>query len=283
MYSSLMPFMLGIHPSFAESIELAARHGFAGVDVNGESLLSLTPQDIEHLRERFAQTSTRPGYVALPPGRLPVSQKDWDEAIAHWPRIARIASELGYTRSALVLLPFHESLDRAAALDEHKLRLQKAAPILGEYGIQLGLEYIPAPSRRAPYRTHTVWTLDGMLEFLDQVGEPNLGLMLDTFHWHGAGETADDLKKLRLEQIVVVHANDAPDIPLDQQVVTQRALPGATGVIDNRSFFQTLQELGYDGPVTCEPMQAAIDALKLQDANAICARVKQALDSVLSF
>jgi sugar phosphate isomerase/epimerase len=282
MYSSLMPQMLGLRANLGESIELAGRHGFRGVDADGASLSSLSNDEIVRLRERFAATATIPGYIGLPPGRMPLDGSQWDDAIAAWPRIAQVARELGYERTALVLLPFHESLEREAALDEHERVLRQIAPILGDYGLRLGLEYVAAPSRRAPYATHTLWNLAGMMELLERVEAPNLGVMLDTFHWHGAGETAADLERLRSEQIVVVHANDAPDIPLDQHTVMQRALPGATGVVDSTAFFQTLKKLGYDGPVTCEPMQPAIDALHCQDADEVCALVKTALDRVLA-
>jgi predicted xylose isomerase-like sugar epimerase len=42
-------------------------------------------------------------------------------------------------------------------------------------------------------------------------------------------------------------------VPLDAQVDNVRALPGETGVIDIAGFLQTLQKIGYDGPVTPEP------------------------------
>jgi sugar phosphate isomerase/epimerase len=69
MFSSLMPGMLGIQCSFDHAIDLAARHGFQGVDVAMDTLASLTPDDVVRLREKFAATGTRPGYCALPTGQ----------------------------------------------------------------------------------------------------------------------------------------------------------------------------------------------------------------------
>ncbi len=48
--------------------------------------------------------------------------------------------------------------------------------------------------------------------------------------------------------------NEAPKgIPVDQQVDNRRGLPGATGVIDLKTFLGAMVQIGYDGPVLCEP------------------------------
>ena len=78
--------------------------------------------------------------------------------------------------------------------------------------------------------------------------------MLDTFHWHAAGETVDDLRGLTDQQIVVVHLNDAPrGRHLDELDVRDRELPAVTGVIDLKGFMTTLAEVGYTGPLSAEP------------------------------
>ena len=87
----------------------------------------------------------------------------------------------------------------------------------------------------------------------EEIG-PNVGLLLDCWHWHTSGGTTDDLREVPERKIVYVHVNDAPSgVPLDQHIDNQRALPGATGVIDIRGFLMTLEQIGYDGPVTPEP------------------------------
>src|SRR5262249_8583745 len=91
---------------------------------------------------------------------------------------------------------------------------------------------------------------------------PNVGLLLDCWHWYTAHETADDLRALRGDDVVVVHVNDAPSgVQIDEQIDNKRALPGATGVIDIKTFLSVLRENGYRGPVMAEPMQCGLDAL----------------------
>ena len=94
-----------------------------------------------------------------------------------------------------------------------------------------------------------------MLELGAEVG-PNVGLLLDCWHWYTSGGTLDELGRLEPERVVYVHVNDAPTgIPVDEQVDNVRALPGETGVIPIAPFLGALREIGYDGPVVPEPFK----------------------------
>ncbi len=104
--------------------------------------------------------------------------------------------------------------------------------------------------------------------------------MLDSWHWWTAGETGDDVRSLRNEQVVAVDLNDAPaGVPLEEQKDGQRELPGATGVIPIPDFVQALVHIGYDGPARAEPFNDALDAL---DDDEACARTIAALRKVVT-
>jgi len=82
-----------------------------------------------------------------------------------------------------------------------------------------------------------------------------------------AGEKAAELKTLTNADIVSVDLNDAPARnAADQQIDSQRELPLATGVLDVKTFLNTLNELGCDAPVRCEPFNAALRALPAEQA-----------------
>jgi sugar phosphate isomerase/epimerase len=80
--------------------------------------------------------------------------------------------------------------------------------------------------------------------------------------------------------VVVVHVNDASIVPSKSRSWVSAPLPGATGVIDSAGFFAALRHIGYDGPVTCEPMPNSIEALGTTDEDEIIAAVKHAMDDV---
>ena len=54
--------------------------------------------------------------------------------------------------------------------------------------------------------------------------------------------------------------------PIDEQTVSERLLPGESGVIDLAGFFGALRAIGYDGPVTCEPTHPMWSSIAAEDA-----------------
>jgi sugar phosphate isomerase/epimerase len=105
-----------------------------------------------------------------------------------------------------------------------------------------------------------------MLEMAAEIG-PNVGVLLDCWHWYTSGGTTKDIRGLRPAQVVYVHVNDAPaGVPVDAQVDNVRALPGETGVIDIAGFLRALEAIGYDGPVTPEPFSKGLAGLPSDEA-----------------
>ncbi|MEM9082766.1 MAG: sugar phosphate isomerase/epimerase family protein [Planctomycetota bacterium] len=278
-----MPDLVGIDAGPAESIKLAARAGFSGLDLR----IQRFADKIERLNEdsllaAMEAASLQPGYCSLTAMKMEVSEPEWQSSIRQTPRFAQIAQELGYRRATSVVVPGSNDLSFQDNFARHVSRTREAADILADFGISFGLEYISPLTRRAPFQHQFVHDLASMLELLEAVDRPNTGLMLDSFHWACANETADDIAKLKTEQIVAVHVNDLiANVPLSDQVVNQRALPGETGLIDITSFLRALETIGYDGPITAEPTHPrwlstdAFDAAKLT-ADAIKACFDQA-------
>ncbi|MEM7755758.1 MAG: sugar phosphate isomerase/epimerase [Planctomycetota bacterium] len=255
MFASLMPDLIAIDAGPAEAVKVAARAGFAGLDLR---LNRFTP-DIERLGiERFTDAveaaGLRVGYCSLTAQKIGVDEEEWRAGIAALPGRARVAQALGYTRATSVVVPFSDDLDAEANAELHATRTREAADILADFDISFGLEYVSPQTRWRDGKHPFVRTLDGLLSLLERVDRPNTGVMLDCFHWACAEETADDLRKLRPEQIIAVHVNDlVADRPLSEQTVMERELPGVTGGVDIETFLRTLAEIGYTGPVTAEP------------------------------
>ena len=202
----------------------------------------------------MATHGVRAGYGSMLTRTLSASRGEWDHAMEQLPRVAALAQRLGFTRAGVVVLPFDDGLDPAANRKRHLARLREAAPVLADHGVRLGLEYVSPRTRRADAAFTFVHTMAALRELIAEAQQPNVGLMLDTFHWHCAGEGVDDLRALRADEVAVVHVNDAPaGIGLDRLDVRNRDLPGATGVIDLAGFMSALRAIGYDGPVTAEP------------------------------
>jgi sugar phosphate isomerase/epimerase len=104
-------------------------------------------------------------------------------------------------------------------------------------------------------------------ELIAEIGASNVGLVLDSWHWYHAGDSAADVRALRNEDVVAVDLNDAPaDVPKDQQRDNARELPMATGVIDAGGFLEALNAIGYDGPVRAKPFNETVRQMPREEA-----------------
>jgi sugar phosphate isomerase/epimerase len=119
-----------------------------------------------------------------------------------------------------------------------------------------------------------------MKDLIGEIGRPNVGFVLDSWHWYTAGESKKDLLTLRGDQVVSVDLNDAPaGITVDQQVDSRRELPAATGLIDIRAFLGALKEIGFTGPVRVEPFNEVVRRMAPEQA---IAAAKAALDKAFA-
>lgn len=273
MYASLMPDLVGVFADPMTHLDLAARHGFAGLDMRLEQVEDFVGAcSPERMREAMVERGVRPGYCSFVRSPLVMAGDDeaWLADLEKLPTQAEAARTMGYERVGVVVLPFHANLSFDACFDLHVERLKQVVPVLSDHGLRLGLEYVSPITRRAGQGEVFIHDLKGMMELVDatnaEIQGGNLGggvgLMLDTFHWACAGETLDDLRQLRGEQVVVLHVNDVlASRAMAEQTAFERMLPGAnttSSAIELAGFMGVMREIGYDGPVTCEPMVAGM-------------------------
>lgn len=124
-----------------------------------------------------------------------------------------------------------------------KERFQEAAAVLAKSRVRLGLEFLGPLHIRKSAKYEFIWRMDEMTEFAKECGE-NVGLLLDSWHWHHAGATPQDIVKAGRERIVHVHFADAPDLPPEKIRDNERLLPGE-GVLNWKGFLGALKEIGY--------------------------------------
>ncbi len=256
MYKALSPGAIGVRPAgLREAAALAGRFGFQGIECNVREVAQLISEEgAEAIGQLFASAGVRPAGFGLPVDWRG-AEETWRKGLDELPRLAAAAAAAGLERCMTWIPPASDERDYEANWRFHIERFRPTAAILGEHGIRLGLEFIGPKTLRASHRFAFVHTLRELLDLAAEIG-PNVGLLLDSWHWYTSHGTIEELRALRAEQVVYVHVNDAPPgIPIDEQIDNVRALPGETGVIDIVGFLQALEAIGYDGPVTPEPFK----------------------------
>jgi sugar phosphate isomerase/epimerase len=246
-------------------VTLASRYGLRGAEFSINEAQAL---GAPAARAIFDSHNVVPAAFGLPV-EWRKDDEQFEAGLIELPLLARTAREMGVDRCATWVLPDSgEPVERYAA--RSKERLARAAKLLDEQGIRLGLEFI-GPHHLRPRADH-IWFYDiaGGLQAAEEIeqmaGTQNVGLLVDCWHWYTSGGTVMDLASIPVEKIVHVHINDAPDIPVEEQVDNVRLLPGQTGVIDIRGFLSTLSALGYNGPVAVEVFSEELKGITSDEA-----------------
>jgi sugar phosphate isomerase/epimerase len=253
MFRNLSPGAVGIRADLRTALRLAVDTGWEGVDLPiGEALQLARDTSAEEVAGLISESGLRLGGWGLTVNwRKPYEERALDTLAEQ----AELAQQLGCTRVTTWLLPFSEELPFRENFEFHVRQLQPVADVLGDHGCRLGLEFIGPRTMREDKRYGFIYSLEGMVCLADALG-PNVGLLLDCWHWYTSLGTVADIRALRAEDVVYVHVNDAPEgVAVEQQLDQVRRLPASTGVIDAAGFLGALREIGYDGPVTPEPFE----------------------------
>jgi sugar phosphate isomerase/epimerase len=222
---------------------LASKVGFPGTDVQQGAVEA----GADATRKLLAELNLKPAVIGLPVD----FRKDEEAFQAGLKTLDRTASVAAALRCPVTtwLLPSSE-MPKNETRALYKRRLGACADVLARSHVKLGLEYVSPVHLRKRFAHEFIWRMDEMLEFARECG-PNVGVLLDSWHWHHAGATVKDILTAGRESIIHVQAADAPDLPPEKILDNERLMPGE-GVIDFAGFFGALRKIGYSGGVSPE-------------------------------
>jgi sugar phosphate isomerase/epimerase len=232
-------------------VKLAGKVGYGGVDVN---LGAARKDGVEATRALLADAKVKPGIANLGLQFAAAGQAAFKTGLAELDENAKFCAAIGLNRMMAVLSPGSP----VPKEERHKFvkeRLVAVAEVLSRSNIRLGLEFLGplhfrTPSQRNPHQF--IWTLRETVALAKEIG-PNIGVVLDIWHWHHSGGTVDDIIGAGKPRIVHIHVSDAKAQPAEEVRDNQRLMPGE-GIIDSVGFFQALRKIGYEDAVSPEPI-----------------------------
>jgi sugar phosphate isomerase/epimerase len=251
IHKNLNASSLGIVARQSELNELALTYGFQGLDI-----------DMADVAQRAAKHGLKEAtqFLHLPVGQfeLPISLAGDDaqfakelealKAVLEVAKSAKASRCLQTLESTSNELPYHENFER------HRTRIGQVATLLDEHGMQFGLGLSGAVAERGDGQFQFIQQADDLLAFIETLSASNVGLALDTWNWHLAGGTSEQIEKIGAGKIVSVQVADiSPEADLDTIDSTQREFPTADGLAKIADVFKTLVSLQYNGPVTLAP------------------------------
>lgn len=276
MITTLNPVTTGMHTPFLEFLDAASAVKFQAIDY---PILPFSETAEKRSKDR-AKELLLSRDLLLGSFWLPVEfrkdEQTFQADLAELPKHAALAAHLGATRCCTWLFP---STDEPVAEYTSRFirRLRACAKVLSQYGIRFGLEWV-GPKTLRTLKHDFIHTIPGTLELIGAIGESNVGLLFDSFHWFTSHATEKQILALTADQIVLVHINDAPNKAADEQIDNERLLPGE-GIIDLQGMLRSLRQIGYDSFVSVETFSEELPLLHPFES---AYRTKTALDRVLS-
>jgi len=261
------------------TVSLAARHGFDAVDPMSHRLMFAPHAELEEYAASARAHGLSLGVATFPVQPANLTNTEFDEILGRFTEFLPRLAEAGCCSWSLWIPPGHDDADANGWRNLLLQRIDALRRPLADVGGVLGLEYVGPATFRRQFQHPFVWTLSGLLDALETLPEHDgLGLILDSFHWYTAGETATDIADLRGLPIVAADLSDAvAGVDRESQLDGEREMPGDSGIIDLPGFIDVLRSHEFTGPVQAEPFSSRVIPDDLED------RVEAALVSLHRF
>ena len=272
MFVSLPPWAVARNVGWPEQAKLAGRVGYKGIDW---AFGGARTAGVDATRAMLAEAGVTPTICNVPvQNALGGEDAAFDAQLPKLAEDAAFAKAIGCRRFMLVLPAVTvngQSKDERWTVVQR--RLSAIGKVLAPHDMRIGIEFLgplmfrrnrprpgaPPPDPNAPPPPPPVpfvWTLPESLKLCEASG-PNVGVVLDAWHWYHSGGTTADIRAAQASRIVHVHVSDAKPMPPEDVLDNMRWLPGE-GVIDLAGFFQALKAIGWTGGVAPETIGARI-------------------------
>ena len=248
--------------SLEERAALAQKHGYQGLDFSlGDVQSAGGPAAVKEILGRHGlEPSTVSGVLGA---QVIVPEEEWGPALAQVREKAQQAAAVGGKRTGTVL-PCRADDPKEALWPLVVQRIKQLDEALEGTGVRLGMEFLGVKTLRLE-RPHAF--VQSMAEFnrlLDEAGARNVGITLDSYHWYSAGDTLETIQRTPAERIVLLHVNDAKDLPREQLMDQDRLLPGE-GVIPLGDWLRAINSTGFDGFIALEVLGPRIAEMAVEE------------------
>ena len=222
----------------------------AGADGVEVPVFDASSLDVGFLKKMLADQALACTFCSVnPAGKNPISEDASVRAatLEHWKKLIDAAAEAG---AELIAGPTYSPVGhlpgRRRNRDEWKWGVdfhQRLDPLLAGANVRMAVE----PINR--FETYFLNTAADAVKFVEEIGSPHIGILLDTFHANIEEKNVPDAYRLCGKWLRHVHTCE-----------NDRGIPG-TGHVDWRGVFQALRDIGYDGWLTIESFNGTIAEL----------------------
>ncbi len=169
---------------------------------------------------------------------------DYEKIKNECEKYSRIAGEINCPYVVVVPGKLPENASEQEIVDESVKVLNELADIAGKYNVGLAFEFLGQTDC-------SVQTLDLDKKIIEKVNRPNVGLVIDTFHFYAGNSSFEAIETLDPEKLFIFHINDAEDLPKIDLTDAHRLYPGM-GILPIKEIKKRFDKIGYDRMVSIE-------------------------------
>jgi 2-keto-myo-inositol isomerase len=159
-------------------------------------------------------------------------------------RLCRVAEAIGCETILVVPSPRPKRVSDGAIERESVRDLRELSRLAKPHGVRLAYEFLG-------FADCTVNSLAQCAAIVAKVARPNVGLVLDTFHFFAGGSTLASIRAVDPRHIFMVHLNDVERAPRRKMHDALRLYPGK-GIVPLRGILRELRGIGYTGQMSVE-------------------------------
>jgi len=244
----------------ATDFEVAQAAGFDYLEIWAAKLRTfLHHRTTRELKDLIAKTGVPPLSINSIEHVTFRDSSAFDLIKAECAELSHVAAAIECPFIVVVPGPLPQSnVTREQVVTESVRVLNELCDIAARHDVSLAFEFLGQPDCSVP-------TLDLAHEIVRATDRPNLGLVIDSFHFYAGGSTIEMLEAVDPELIYVFHINDAEDLPREELEDRHRLLPGL-GILPLREMIKAFRKIGYDKVASVEifrPEYWGWDPLKL--------------------
>ena len=231
--------------SLPEDIAAANSAGLKALEIWAAKMDAyLERHSVEELKALFEEAGVQPASINSiefitfrPPG-------EYEEIKARCRELCDLAQVLGCEKIVVVPSPTPDGATWVDIRAESVRVLRELSDIAYEHDIKLAFEFLG-------FGWCSVRTLVGCWEIVKETQRGNVGLVIDTCHFHAGGSELSSIRQVEPNKIFIFHINDVEDRPRETIEDAHRLLPGE-GVIPLDDILIRLKHIGFNGLCSIE-------------------------------
>jgi len=234
-----------MHADLETDIKAAGQAGFELIEIWAAKLREfLKTRSVEDLKTLLNENNLEPYSINSIEHITFRDEADYEKIKAETEELSSIAGAIDCPYVVVVPGKLPENASKEEIIEESVRVLNELGAIAEKHNVSLAFEFLGQTDC-------SVQTLDLCNEIVEKVNPPNIGNVIDTFHFYAGNSSFEAIDSMKPEKLFIFHINDAENLPKETLTDAHRLYPG-TGILPIREIKAHFDKIGYDRMVSIE-------------------------------